>query len=63
MVAPYLRNMNGITPRTMDMNPRRLHAQAIPRRSYIGAVANGSATANILREHDAAAIALAEKIS
>ena len=41
------------------MNPSVLHAQAIPSRSYIGVVANGSATARMLREHDAAAMALA----
>ena len=55
--------MNGITPNTKLTNPNKLHAHAIPSRSYIGLAANGRITANKLREHDAAAKALAEKSS
>lgn len=63
ITSPYFKNINGITPNTKLTNPSRLHAHAIPSRSYIGLAANGRITANRLREHDAAAIALAEKIS
>jgi hypothetical protein len=63
IVAPYLKNINGITPKSRLTNPSKPHAHPIPNLSYIGAVANGSATASTLREHDAAAMALAEKIS
>jgi len=63
ITSPYFKNINGITPKTKLTNPSKLHAHAIPRRSYIGLAANGKMTANKLREHDAAAKALAEKSS
>lgn len=39
------------------------HAQATPSRLYIGLAAKGKMVPKELREHDAAAIALAAKIS
>ena len=53
----------GTTPIAMLINPSKLQLQAMPSFVYMGLAAKGTTTPNMLREHDAAPIALAAKTS
>lgn len=63
MRSPCQRKRKGMMHMRVAKPPRREQAPAMPRRANMGAVARGRTVARREREHDAAALAEAAKIS